>query len=98
MKELSSWLGSFLLSYTDGLLTVGLENKGSVRKVGCKVAGRSRLIIGTKSFPGFFQQHRLLAKVLLLRWPFNIASMAKYYCFVGKVSNNASQPYFPSDP
>ena len=24
--------------------------------------------------------------------------MAKYYCFVGKVSNNASQPYFPSDP
>lgn len=24
--------------------------------------------------------------------------MAKYYCFVGQVSNNASQPYFPSDP
>ena len=60
---------------------------GAVRKVGCKVAGRS-----------FFQQHRLLAKVLLLRWPFNIASMAKYYCFVGQVSNHASQPYFPSDP
>ena len=46
----------------------------------------------------FFQQHRLLAKVLLLRWPFNIASMAKYYCFVGQVSNHASQPDFPSDP
>ena len=58
--------------------------------------GRSRLIIGTKSCPGFFQQHRLLAKVLLLRWPFNLVPMAKYYCFVGQVSNHASQPYFPS--
>ena len=26
-KELSGWLNSFLLSYTDGLLTVGVENK-----------------------------------------------------------------------
>ena len=46
----------------------------------------------------FFQQHRLLAKVLLLRWPFQLASMAKYYCCVGQVYSHASQPYFPSDP
>ena len=83
-------LSGFFLQYN--------EKGGAVRKVGCKVAGRSRLIIGTKFCPGFFQQHRLLAKVLLLRWPFNIASMAKCYCFVGQVSNHASQPYFPSDP
>ena len=62
-------LSGFFLQYN--------EKGGTVRKVGCKVAGRSRLIIGTKSCPGFFQQHRLLAKVLLLRWPFNIASLAK---------------------
>ena len=30
------------------------DHFGSVRKVGCKVVGRSRLIIGTKSCPGFF--------------------------------------------
>ena len=51
-----------------------------------------------KILSGLFQQHRLLAKVLLLRWPFQLASLAKYYCFVGQVSNHASQPYFPSDP
>ena len=38
-----------------------------------------------KILSGLFQQHRLLAKVLLLRWPFQLASMAKYYCFVGQV-------------
>ena len=27
MKELSGWLSSFLFLYTDGLLTVGVENK-----------------------------------------------------------------------
>ena len=29
---------------------------------------------------------------------FSAASMAKYYCFVGQVYNNASQPDFQTDP
>ena len=59
--------------------------KGSVRKGGCKIAERSRLIIGTKSCPGFFSSIGYLPKYYccvghfsLLRWPSIIASLAKY--------------------
>ena len=58
------WYKRTTLPLLLGSVVVVEAYNGSVRKIGCKVAVRSRLIIGTKSFPGFFQQHRLLAKVL----------------------------------
>ena len=63
-----------------------LKTYGSVRKVGCKVVGRSRLIIGTKSCPGFFfssidylpKYYCCVGHFSLLRWPSIIAALAKY--------------------
>ena len=69
--------------------------KGSVRKGGCKIAERSRLIIGTKSCPGFFSSIGYLPKYYccvghfsLLRWPSIIALPGRFRCLM---------PSFPTE-
>ena len=61
MKTFRFWAGRLMAVLCMGMLTacddddeVSYGKIGSVRKVSCKVGGRSRLIIGTKSCPGFF--------------------------------------------